>query len=135
MKVALVQMDSTGTRQENERKALKFMEQCVSEEADVICLSESFVYWGNEREQRYCTLADIEKYQDFAKKNHVNLVLGSVSLVDENLDKATNTCFVIDRNGKIIHRYDKKYMYQVNKENLVVDETQKTIPRKRKWCI
>lgn len=133
MKVALIQMDSTGSRQENERKALKWLEQSAKQGADVICLSESFVYWGKEREQRNCSLADIEKYQDFAKKNQVNLVLGSVSLKVENSDKTTNTCFVIDRNGRIVHRYDKKYMYQVNKPDLKIDETEKTIPRKNKW--
>lgn len=130
MKVALVQMDSTETREENEKKAMRFMKQAVLEEADVICLSESFVYWGSEQSQRNCTLKDIEKYQDFAKENAVNLVLGSVSLLTENSQKTTNTCFVIDRKGKIIHRYDKKYMYKVNRTDLIVDETQKTIPGK-----
>lgn len=75
----------------------------------------------------------MEKYQDFARENQVNLVLGSVSLKVENSDKTTNTCFVIDRNGKIVHRYDKKYMYQVNKPDLQIDETEKTISRKNEW--
>lgn len=130
MKVALVQMDSTGTREENEKKALRFMKQAVLEKSDVICLSESFVYWGSERSQRNCTLEEIEKYQNFAKENAVNLVLGSVSLLDKNSEKTTNTCFVINRKGEIVHRYDKKYMYKVNREDLFVDETQKTIPGK-----
>lgn len=130
MKVALVQMDSTGTIEENEKKALRFMKQAVLEKSDVICLSESFVYWGSERSQRNCTLEDIEKYQNFATENSVNLVLGSISLLAENSDKTTNTCFVIDRKGEIVHRYDKKYMYKVNREDLFVDETQKTIPGK-----
>lgn len=130
MKVALIQMDSTGTREENEKKALRFMKQAVLEKADVICLSESFVYWGSERSQRNCTLEDIEKYQNFAIENSVNLVLGSISLLAENSDKTTNTCFVIDRKGEIVHRYDKKYMYKVNREDLFVDEMQKTIPGK-----
>ena len=62
MKVTLIQMDSTESRKENEEKASKFMKQAVTEKADVICLSESFVYWGKEYEQRCCTLKDIEKY-------------------------------------------------------------------------
>lgn len=135
MKVTLVQMDSRGTREENEKKALKFMKQAVQEKADIICLSESFVYWGKEYEQRCCTLQDIDKYQSFAKENEVNLILGSVNLLDESSGKTTNTCFVINRQGSIVHRYDKKYMYQVKKENLVVDERQRTIPRKDKWSI
>ncbi len=135
MKVTLVQMDSTKTREENEQKAFYFMKQAVLAKTDIICLSESFVYWGKEYEKRCCTLKDIEKYQNFAKENNVNLILGSVNLLDEKSDKTTNTCLVINREGNIIHRYDKKYMYQVNKENLVVDERQRTIPRKDKWII
>lgn len=130
MKVTLIQMDSTLAREENENNAIEFMKEAVNENADVICLSESFVYWGKETDQRRCTLEDIEKYKIFAKENNVNIVLGSVSLIDENSDKTTNTCFVIDRNGNIICRYDKKYMYKVNKEDIVVDETQRTIPGK-----
>lgn len=135
MKVTLIQMDSNGTREENEQKALKYMKQAVLAKTDIICLSEFFVYWGKEYEQRCCTLKDIEKYQNFAKENEVNLILGSVNLLEENSNKTTNTCFVINREGGIVHRYDKKYMYQVNKENLVVDESQRTNPRKNKWIV
>lgn len=135
MRVTLIQMDSTGTRKENEEKALKFMKQAVNEHTDIICLSESFVYWGEQYEQRQCTLNDIVKYQDFARENNVNIILGSVNLIDENSDRTTNTCFVINRNGNIVHRYDKKYMYKVNRKNLIVDETMRTIPRRNKWYI
>lgn len=53
-----------------------------------------------------------------------------MALVDKYSDKTTNTCFVIDKTGEIIHRYDKKYMYQVNKKGIIIDETQDTIPGK-----
>lgn len=135
MKITLIQMDSTKLRKENEEKALKFMEQAVKEKADVVCLSESFVYWGEEYEQRCCTLKDIEKYKDFARENNINIVLGSVTLLDKDSNKTTNTCFVIDRRGNIVHRYDKKYMYKVNRNNLIVDEAHRTTVRKNKWNI
>lgn len=135
MKITLVQIDSHGERKENEEKAIKYMKQAVAQKTDVICLSESFVYWGEEYKQRQCTLKDIEKYQNFAKENNVNIVLGSVSIRKEDSEKTTNTCFVINRSGEIVHRYDKKYMYKVNKETLKVDETKRTIPRKNKWNI
>ncbi len=133
MKVALVQMDSTEIREKNEEKALRLMEQAMEQNPDIICLSESFVYWGKDETQRHCRLEDIEKYQSFARKNEINLVLGSVSLIQENSDKTTNSCFVINRKGEIVHRYDKKYMYRVNKENLQIDEEERTIPRRNKW--
>ncbi len=50
MKVTLIQMDSTGTREENEKKALEFMEQAIAEKIDIICLSKSFVYQEKEQD-------------------------------------------------------------------------------------
>lgn len=116
MKITLIQMDSTGNRKENEEKALNFMKQASLEKTDIICLSESFVYWGKEYEQRRCFIEDIEQYKNFAKENKVNIILGSINLVDKNSDKTTNTCFIINRNGNVVHRYDKKYMYKENKK-------------------
>lgn len=127
MKVALIQMNSNGTREENENKALNYIKQATTKNADIICISEKFMYWGKDRKQGNCKIEDIQKYQNFAKQNKVNIILGSVALLDENSDKTTNTCFVINRKGEIIHRYDKKYMYKVNRDNLIIDETEKTI--------
>ena len=42
---------------------------------------------------------------------------------------------MINRDGNIVHRYDKKYMYKVNRKNLIVDETVRAIPRRKKWDI
>lgn len=39
------------------------------------------------------------------KNKNVNLILGSVALESDIIDKSTNTCFVIDRNGSIVGRY------------------------------
>ena len=55
-------------------------------------------------------------------ENNVNIILGSVALKDTKTNKTTNTCFVLNRKGEIVCRYDKKYMYKVNKENLQKEE-------------
>lgn len=73
-------------------------------------------------------MKECKKYQEFAKYNNVNIILGSVALKSNISNKNTNTCFLIDRKGDIVGRYDKKYMYKVNKSNFIVDETTETIP-------
>lgn len=128
MKITLIQMNSNGTRKENEEKAFKFLNQAVEQNTDIICLSEKFHYWGKNRDEGKIRIEDIQIYKNFAKENNVNLILGSVDLINENTDKTTNTCFVIDRQGNIVGRYDKKYMYVVDKPDLKIDEREKTIP-------
>ena len=55
------------------------------------------------------------------------LFLGSIALRVENSDNITNTCLVVDRNGEIVCRYDKIYMYTVDKPNLKIDEASDTV--------
>lgn len=42
MKVSLIQMESDGTRAENEEKAIKLINETISDKTDIICLSELF---------------------------------------------------------------------------------------------
>lgn len=130
MNVTLIQMESKGTKKDNEQKALKLLNQAAEENTDVICLSELFLSWGKNFNEGRVELKDIQKYQDFAKNKKVNLILGSVALESEFSDKTTNTCFIINRNGNIIGRYDKKYMYKVDRPDFKFDEKEETIPGK-----
>ena len=66
-------------------------------------------------------------FQEYAKKNQVNIILGSIALQVEDTENITNTAFVINREGEIIHRYDKIYMYTVNRKDLQVDEGKDTV--------
>lgn len=127
MKVSLIQMNSQDNKKENIEKAIKFMDEAVKENADIICLSEKFLYWGIGRSAEDIDSEIIEKFKKYAKDNNVNIILGSIALKYENTDNITNTCFVINRKGEIIHRYDKIYMYTVDREDLKIDEGQDTI--------
>jgi len=128
MKVSLIQMYSNGNKIENANKAIKMMKQSIKENPDVICLSELFLSWGKNFNGGSVEINEIKEFQDFAQKYKVNLVLGSVALKNNVENKSTNTCFVINRDGKIVERYDKKYMYKVYREDFKVDETDDTIP-------
>lgn len=127
MKVALVQMNSQDNKQENITKAFKFMNDAVLQGASIICLSEKFMYWGPDRSGEDINSQIIKDFQKYAKENSVNIILGSIALKVENSSNITNTCLVIDKNGDIVHRYDKIYMYTVDKPNLKIDEASDTI--------
>jgi nitrilase len=128
MKISLIQIESDGTKYENEEKAFKLLNEAVLEKPDFICLSELFLSWGKDFESGKVALEDIKKYQYFAMKNKVNIILGSVALKSNFENKITNTCFTINRDGKIVGRYDKKYMYKVDKQDFKINEEDDTIP-------
>lgn len=127
MKVALVQMNSQDNKKENINKAFKFMDMAVSHGASIVCLSEKFMYWGPDRTGEDINSNIINDFKDYAKQNNVNIILGSIALKVENSDNITNTCLVINRNGEIVLRYDKIYMYTVDKPNLKINEAADTV--------
>ncbi len=128
MRVSLIQTESNGTKQENEKKIFKQLNEAVKEKPDIICLSELFLSWGQNFYGGIVKIDEITKYQSFAKDNNVNLILGSVALESDIFNKSTNTCFIIDRNGKIVGRYDKIHLYVANKPDFKLDERDDTIP-------
>ena len=128
MRVSLIQTESNGTKQENEKKIFEQLDEAIKEKPDIICLSELFLSWGKDFYGGIVKQDEIKKYQTFAKDNNVNLILGSVALESNVDNKSTNTSFVIDRNGNIVGRYDKIHLYIANKPDFKIDERDDTIP-------
>ena len=127
MRISLIQTESNGTKQENEEKVFIQLQEAVKEKPDIICLSELFLSWGKNFYGGTVKIEEIKKYQNFAKENNVNIILGSVALESNMLNKTTNTCFIINRNGTIVGRYDKIHLYKVNKSDFKLDEGEDTI--------
>lgn len=127
MKISLIQMNSGKDKKANVEKAFKLMEESLKDNPDIICLSEKFLYWGEHKNVEELESDIIKKFRDFSQINNVNLILGSIALMSEEKDMMTNTSLVVNRHGDIMHRYDKMYMYTVDKEDLVIDEKSDTI--------
>ena len=127
MRVSLIQTESNGTKQENEEKVFIQLQEAVKEKPDIICLSELFLSWGKDFYGGKVKMEEIEKYQNFAKENNVNIILGSVALESDLPNKTTNTCFIINSNGIVVGRYDKIHLYKVNKPDFKLDERDDTI--------
>jgi len=121
-------MNSQDNKEKNFEKSVGFLKDSIKEKPDVICLSERFLYWGDEKQEEAETIDSkyIKYFQNFAKENQVNIVLGSVSVKIENSKKTTNTTFVVNRKGEIIHRYDKIYMFNVDKKDIKIQESDST---------
>ena len=130
MKISLIQYSSGNDLREDFDKAMSLAKEAVLKNPDIICFPEDFLRPQNDN---YFTMQsfEIKSFQAFAKENNVNLILGSVNVKDNSKKKATNTCFIIDRSGKIVHRYDKIFMYKINKNGVAYDETAEVKPGKR----
>lgn len=127
MKVSLIQMNSKDNKQENIEKSIKLMNEALKQKVDIICLSEKFLYWGKDRGAEEFDSAIIKKFKEYAKINNVNIILGSLAIRVKDTNNITNTSLVINRKGEIIHRYNKIFMYTVDREDLKINEGRDTI--------
>ncbi len=129
MKISLIQLDSGPDKVANFEKAKKYILKAVKQKPDIICLPENFLSSKHSQEDAQNTHSKLlSEFQNLAKKYKVNLVLGSILVPTKNPKKVTNTCFVINRKGEIIHRYDKMYMYNVKRKDITYIESAETIP-------
>jgi len=130
MKISLIQIGSGDDKEVNLQKANKHIAEAIAQKADVICLPEVFLYSGDDE------IAKVEKsssryltaFQELAKTKQINIILGSILFLDELANKPKNTCFVIDRHGEIVYRYDKQYMYDVERKDFTYRESDTVEP-------
>jgi len=119
-------MDSGSDKKANIDTALRLMRGCLTDNPDIICLSEKFMYWGTKLEIENLDSPAIGIFKNFSKENNVNIILGSVELASGEKNKITNSSLVISKAGDIIYRYDKIYMYTVHRKDLVINEEKRT---------
>ena len=124
MKISLLQIDSGEDKEANFRKVQKYILEAMTDKPDIICMSENFLYRGDDIEKEVEKLSSkyIADFRGLAKTQKVNLILGSVILMAEGR-RYTNSSLIIDRNGDIVHRYDKIYMYDVERDDLTYRES------------
>jgi len=119
LRVAAIQMCSTGNRDANLVRARSLMEEAVENGAELLSLPENFAFIGREGDQVQVA-EDIEDgpgvrcLRDFAAKHHVAIVGGSVALKTADASKVSNACLVFDSEGELVARYDKMHLFDVN---------------------
>lgn len=91
-----------------------------------------FLYSGDDEAAKAEQLSSryLTAFQELAKTKQVNIILGSILFLDELANKPKNSCFVIDRKGDIVCRYDKQYMYDVERKDFTYRESDTVEPGK-----
>ncbi len=116
MRLSLIQLTVGSNYEENLKKSKYFLEKSLSKKPDFILFPECFLFLSNKKLISFDMKDDLFSFfTKFAKKNKVNLLLGSLPIKENN--KLFNRSIVINRKGTIISQYDKIHMFDVVLKN------------------
>ena len=119
MKFSCIQTEPKSSFEDALSEALSLSKKAIKEDSEFICLPE---YCGGLMTEAgvFCPPSETEnshpflnEFISFAKQNRVFILLGSIAIKGK-LNKIINRSFVLNDNGKIISRYDKIHMFDVN---------------------
>ena len=116
MRLSLIQITVGPQIEKNFEKVDKFINQALSFKPNLILLPECFLFLSNFKKFSFSMDHEyILHYQNFAKKNEINLLLGSLPILYK--DKIYNRSILINHEGSIASYYDKIHMFDVNINN------------------
>lgn len=118
VKVALVQMTGFFEKDKSIDKMEDKVRDAAKMDADIVVLPEMWnCPYGTKYFREYGEGEDgqsVKRMSDVAKELGIYLFGGSVSELDPETDKVYNTCYVFDRQGKIIGKHRKRHLFDVN---------------------
>lgn len=116
-KIGLIQMDVGADLDKNLRKAKGLVERAARRGANIVCLPELFHYMGPFKKFRGAAETgsgpSISLMRGLARKYKIHIVAGSI-LEKCGGRKPRNTCFAISPAGRIICRYSKMHLFDIN---------------------
>ncbi|RVU54280.1 carbon-nitrogen hydrolase family protein [Anaerosphaera multitolerans] len=111
--IAVVQMRSTESKEDNLKKIEKFILEAVEKKADLISFPENVNYSGNDFESEELDGKTYQLFSRLASEKKVYIHGGSIS--EENGTKRPyNTTMFFDRKGNMISKYRKLHMFDVD---------------------
>ena len=116
MRLSLIQITVGPQIEKNFEKVDKFINQALSFNPNLILLPECFLFLSNFKKFSFSMNHEyILHYKNFAKQNKINLLLGSLPILDN--DKVYNRSVLINHEGSIASYYDKIHMFDVILKN------------------
>jgi predicted amidohydrolase len=118
LSAAAVQMSSTESKSENFAAAERLVRQAVAQGAQLVVLPEYFNCLGDRRtmlaEAEPLDGATAKFLRDLARATGITLVGGTFCERIDGVDKAHNTCLVVDARGEIAAVYRKLHLFDVD---------------------
>ena len=121
LKVSCVQYCAGADTDRNLRQLEKLITRSVGEGADLICLPEYATCYGASRGRLQVGAEEEEQHpglealKDLARRNARWLLIGSVAIKRDD-GSINNRSYLIDDSGKIVARYDKIHLFDVDLE-------------------
>eukprot|EP00347_Sterkiella_histriomuscorum_P000140 403377015 len=117
--VGVVQMCSTPNMDDNFKKNKKYIEECASRGAKIVCLPENFhcmtlTYAQGVNIAEKLDGDIIKRYKQIALDNQIWLSLGGFQEQAQNLLKRYNTHLLINEEGNIVQTYRKLHLFDVD---------------------
>ena len=123
LKISQIQFEAKSTPAKNAKVLKKFFEKTKKFKPDLICTPECSNIITNDKNylkekttyEFNCPILNMSKF--YANENNVSINIGSLLLKEKNKKKLVNRSILINSKGKIIKRYDKIHMFDVNISN------------------
>lgn len=117
MKIGIAQMNSRTSKGENLNTAKSLITDLAEKGADLVVLPEYFNYIGPESQwpdkaEYISTSTSLEEVRELAIKHRVHIHAGTI--MEREADDVFNTSVVISSSGKIIARYRKIHLFDVD---------------------
>ncbi len=139
MRAAVIQLNSQADKQQNLRKAFVFLDEALRRNADLILLPEVYNFRGglNDKKRKENVFEKIPgpstlPLMEFAKKQGVTILAGSIYEKSRTPQKAYNTSVLINRRGEICARYRKIHLFHAELGRASIKESRHFIPGRKK---
>ena len=133
IRVACVQLNSSGSKAENLERAEPLVARAAATGADVVVLPEKWNGLGtpeilHEVAEPIEGGETVEAMSRWARTHGITLVGGSIAERREGREKLSNTCIVFDGEGEIVAVYRKIHMFDVEVGGVVYRESESEEP-------
>jgi len=133
LRVACVQLHSTGVKADNLEKAERLVARAAATGADVVLLPEKWNALGSADVFRAAAEPleggeTVEAMRSWVRQHGITLVGGSITEAREGHEKLSNTCVVLDTDGEIAAVYRKIHMFDVEVGGHVYRESEAEEP-------
>lgn len=123
IRVAVIQLAAGADWKKNWKRTEKQLSFAAQAQADLILLPENFIARTSDKELNFIAHHVVplilEQLRDFSKKNNLFIAAGSVpeflkSGKGQLGEKTSNTCYVFSDQGKMILKYRKMHLFDID---------------------
>lgn len=113
LRIALIQPDSRGDKEEVLNRAIKLIEEAGKEKAELVCLPEHWIVYYNFNEI-------LKVLSDAAKRYGISIITGGNYIKNNEITEVSS--FIIDESGQIIGSQKKIHLFGAEKEVAIPGE-------------